>query len=161
MNTNSNSYTIRFGEKKDLPRLLELIQELATYEKAPDAVTNTLELLEEDGFGPKALYRFFVAENEHCEVIGIALFYPKYSTWKGRGLYLDDIVVTERYRRMGVGKLLFDAVVKTAQEEKARLLWWQVLDWNTPAIEFYKKYNAGIEGGWLNCVLQKDQLERM
>ncbi len=161
MNTTPENYSIRKGERKDLSRLLELIQELAIYENAPDAVTNTLELLEEDGFGAKALYRFFVAENSKQEVIGIALFYPKYSTWKGRGLYLDDIVVTERYRRMGVGKLLFDAVVKTAQEEKARLLWWQVLDWNTPAIEFYKKYNANIEGGWLNCVLQKDQLERM
>ena len=155
---------IRKGEKKDLTRVLELIRELADYEKSPDAVTNTLEMLEEDGFGKNALFRFFVAEVENESagggntIAGMALFYPKYSTWKGRGIYLDDIVVSEKYRRLGIGKMLFDEVVNTGKRENAKLIWWQVLDWNTPAINFYKKYNSSFDTEWLDCRLTEEQI---
>lgn len=152
--------TIRKGEKRDLPALLGLIKELAEYEKSGDSVTNSLEMLEKDGFGKNAIFSFFVAEVEE-KVVGIALYYPKYSTWKGRGIYLDDIVVTESFRRMGVGKLLFDKVIEAAKKEGANLLWWQVLDWNEPAIRFYQKYQAKLEAGWWNGVLLKEDLARL
>lgn len=150
---------IRQGEKKDLPALLSLIKELADYEKSPDAVTNTLEMLEKDGFGQKKIFDFLVADVEN-EIAGIALYYPKYSTWKGRGIYLDDIIVTEKYRRQGIGKLLFDEVVRIGKSEDAKLIWWQVLEWNSPAINFYNKYQSELEAGWLNCRLTEDQIKQ-
>ena len=141
-----------------MPQVLALIQELAVYERAPEAVTNTLAAMQRDGFGPAPIFTFFVLENEATEIIGLALFYTAYSTWKGRMLYLEDLVVTEAARRGGFGRLLFDAVVAEARATGAVRLKWQVLDWNEPAIGFYKKMGAAIEHDWLNGNLDETQL---
>lgn len=150
---------IRKGEKKDLPGVLALIHELAEFEKAPDAVTNTVALMEEDGFGEKPVFRFHVAEFEG-KIIGIAVYFVKYSTWKGRGLYLDDIVITEKYRSKGIGKKLFDVYVEEAKKIGAKQLHWQVLDWNVRAIEFYKRLDARIEAEWLDCKMDEEEIEK-
>lgn len=140
---------IRKAEKKDMTSVLGLIQELAEYEKAPDEVINTVENLENDGFGPEKVFDCIVAEDEDT-VIGFALFYTGYSTWKGRTLYLEDFLINEKYRNKGIGKQLFDAVIQEAKRRNVKRMDWQVLDWNTPAIEFYKKYKATLDGEWLN-----------
>ena len=152
------TYLIRKGEKKDVNAAHGLIMELAVYEKAPEQVTNTPEQMLIDGFGERPIFEFYVAEYDG-QVVGLALYYTRYSTWKGRCIYLDDIVITESYRRRGIGKLLFDAVVKESVQQKANLLTWQVLDWNEPAIEFYKKLDAAFDGEWINCKLTKEQLQ--
>ena len=154
----TDAYTLRRGVETDLPRVLGLIQELAAYEKAPEAVTNSLAAMQRDGFGPQPIFGFFVLENEVPEIIGLALYYTAYSTWKGRMLYLEDLVVTEAARRGGLGRLLFDAVVAEARATGAVRLKWQVLDWNEPAIGFYKKLGASIEHEWLNGNLDEAQL---
>ncbi len=148
---------LRRGQEADLPRVLALIQELAVYEREPDAVTNTLEMMRRDGFGPAPIFGFFVLENG-ADIIGLALFYTGYSTWKGRMLYLEDLVVTEAARRGGYGRRLFDAVVAEARRTGAQRMKWQVLDWNAPAIAFYKKLGATIESEWLNGNLSADEL---
>ncbi len=153
-----NTIMLRRGVETDLPQVLALIQELAVYERAPGAVTNTLEATQRDGFGPKPIFSFFILENQAAEIIGIALFYTAYSTWKGRMLYLEDLVVTEAARRGGFGRLLFDAVVAEARATGAVRMKWQVLDWNEPAIAFYKKLGATIEDEWLNGNLDCHQL---
>lgn len=145
--------TIRKGTEKDVPRLLHLIQELATYEKEPDAVVVNESILIHDGFGPNKIFDFFVAENEN-EVVGIALYYEKYSTWKGRCMFLEDIIVTASERGKGYGLLLMDRIVKEAESKKVKRLEWQVLDWNEPAINFYKKYQAIFDGEWINCKIE-------
>ena len=147
---------IREGQKEDLARILELIKELAIYEKALHEVTNTVEMMEEDGFGDHPVFGFFVAESE-ANIIGLALYYYRYSTWTGKRLYLEDIIVTQQERGKGVGKLLFERTIEKAKEEGCRGLTWQVLDWNEPAINFYKKYNAKFDGEWINCHLEEDQ----
>jgi GNAT superfamily N-acetyltransferase len=154
----TDNYTIRRGVEADLPQVLGLIHELALYERAPDAVTNTLAAMQRDGFGPAPIFGFFVLENEAAEIIGLALFYTAYSTWKGRMLYLEDLVVTEAARRGGLGRLLFDAVVAEARAAGAVRLKWQVLNWNEPAINFYQKLGATIEQEWFNGNLDTDQL---
>jgi GNAT superfamily N-acetyltransferase len=152
--------TIRKGKKEDLPRVLELIKELATYERAPDEVSNTVEQMEQDGFGPHPVYGLWVAENE-CGIVGIAIWYWRYSTWKGRRLYLEDIVVTEQERGKGIGKQLFDRVVEEARQLGAKGMVWQVLEWNEPAIHFYKKYyQASLDGEWINCSLSEEDIKR-
>ena len=156
----SDPYKLRRGVEADLPQVLGLIQELAVYEKAPEAVTNTLAAMERDGFGPAPIFSFFVLENDAAEITGLALFYTAYSTWKGRMLYLEDLVVTEAARRGGFGRLLFDAVVAEARATGAVRMKWQVLDWNEPAIGFYKKLGANIESEWLNGNLDEEQLDR-
>ncbi|MVN76322.1 GNAT family N-acetyltransferase [Hymenobacter sp. HMF4947] len=153
----ATSLVLRRGREADLPQVLALIQELAAYERAPEAVTNTLEMMRHDGFGPAPIFGFFVLENE-AALVGLALFYTAYSTWKGRMLYLEDLVVTEAARRGGYGRLLFDAVVAEARRTGAQRLKWQVLDWNEPAIGFYKKLGANIESEWLNGNLGADEL---
>ena len=153
-----NNIVLRRGVETDLPQVLALIQELAEYEKAPEAVTNTLAAMQRDGFGPDPIFNFFVLEDEAQKIIGLALFYTAYSTWKGRMLYLEDLVVTEAARRGGFGRLLFDAVVAEARATGAVRLKWQVLDWNEPAIGFYKKLGATIETEWLNGNLDEAHL---
>lgn len=155
-----NNIVLRRGVEADLPQVLSLIQELAVYERAPDAVTNTLAAMQRDGFGPAPIFSFFVLENAAAEIIGLALFYTAYSTWKGRMLYLEDLVVTEAARRGGFGRLLFDAVVAEARATGAVRLKWQVLDWNEPAIGFYRKLGAIIETEWLNGNLDTTQLAK-
>jgi len=147
MNTN-----IRRAEKKDCARLLQLIQELADYEKAPQEVTVTLEHFEESGFGANPVWWAFVAEIDG-NVEGFALYYVRYSTWKGQCLYLEDFLVTEKLRGQGAGKLLFDRVIQEAKDKGYTRMVWQVLDWNEPAINFYNKYNATLDPGWINAIL--------
>ncbi|MBY0348471.1 MAG: GNAT family N-acetyltransferase [Hydrotalea flava] len=144
---------IRKAEKKDCARLLELIHELAVFEKAPEEVTVTLQHFEESGFGEKPVWWALVAEVEGV-VQAFALYYIRYSTWKGQRMYLEDILVTEQMRGKKIGSLLFDALIQEAKEKKLNGMVWQVLNWNEPAIQFYKKYNAKIEDEWMNCSLQ-------
>ncbi len=141
---------IRRAKKADCARMLELIQELANYEKAPDEVTVTLAHFKESGFGPNPIWWAFVAEVQGV-VIGIALYYIRYSTWKGQRMYLEDLLVTEEMRGKKIGSLLFDALIQEAKEKNYKGMNWQVLDWNEPAINFYKKYNATFDPEWVNC----------
>lgn len=143
---------IRKGEKRDLPEVLELIKELAVYEKAPDEVINTVDLMEEQGFGKTPIFSFIVAEKA-SKVVGTAIYYTKYSTWKGKKLYLEDLIVTEAERGNEVGKALFDRCVELTKEGGFYALVWQVLDWNEPAINFYKKYNTSFDTEWVDCSL--------
>ncbi len=151
---------IRKGSKTDLPQVLGLIKELAIYEKAPNEVEVTVEQMEEWGFGNDKQFEFFVGEKNNT-IVGIALYYYKYSTWKGKCLFLEDIIVTESERRHGYGKLLFNEMVKVAKAQKVKRMEWQVLEWNTPAIDFYKNYNANLDAEWINCKLTYDQLQSM
>jgi GNAT superfamily N-acetyltransferase len=144
--------SIRRAAKADCPRLLELIKELALYEKAPEQVTVTLEHFAESGFGPNPVWWAFVAEAEG-EVKGFALYYIRYSTWKGQRMYLEDILVTESFRGKGLGKLLFERLIEEAKEKKLNGIVWQVLEWNEPAINFYKKFDADFGFEWVNCSL--------
>ena len=155
----SNS-TIRVGTKDDLPRVLELIKELAAFEKAPHEVINTIALMEHDGFGPNPIYGFFVAENKNG-IVGLSLYYWRYSTWKGKRLYLEDIIVTESERGSGIGKLLFDRTMQHALDEHCSGMMWQVLDWNEPAIKFYKKYGSKLDDEWINCNLERNQIAEL
>ncbi len=132
--------------------MMKLIHELAVYEKAPEAVTVEFDHFVQSGFGEHPIWFAFVAEVDG-EVIGFALYYIRYSTWKGQRLYLEDLLVTEEQRGNGIGKLLFDRLIEECREKKYSGMVWQVLDWNEPAINFYKKYKAEIDGGWLNCSL--------
>lgn len=141
---------IRKAVRKDCARMMELIQELATYEKAPDEVTVSLTHFEESGFGANPVWWAFVAEANGV-VIGMALYYVRYSTWKGQRMYLEDILVTEDMRGQKIGSLLFDALIIEAKEKRFNGMNWQVLDWNEPAINFYKKYNANFDPEWVNC----------
>tara|TARA_Y100000768_G_C23826342_1_gene609118 strand:- start:219 stop:686 length:468 start_codon:yes stop_codon:yes gene_type:complete len=149
---------IRKGEPKDVKAVLQLIQELANYEKAPQEVEVTEEELLNDGFGEHPVYELIVAEVNN-EVVGIALFYTKYSTWKGKCIYLEDLVVTTSMRQKGIGSLLFEAVAKVGKTRQVKRMEWQVLEWNEPAIQFYKKYNANIDPEWYNGKLVFDQLQ--
>lgn len=143
---------IRRAVKEDCPRLMELVQELAVFEKAPDQVTVTMEHFVESGFGPNPVWWAFVAE-EDGKVQGFALYYIRYSTWKGQRIYLEDLLVSEAMRGKGMGKLLFERVLQEAKDNNYSGMVWQVLDWNEPAINFYKKYNAVIDDEWLNCTI--------
>ena len=150
----------RVAVKKDCVRLLELINELAVYEKAPEEVTVTLAEFEDAGFGEKPVWKAYVVEVEE-EIQGFALYYARYSTWKGCRLYLEDFIVTEKMRGQGLGKILFDKMVAEAKELGFNGMTWQVLDWNEPAINFYNKYESSMESGWLNASLSKEQLAKL
>jgi GNAT superfamily N-acetyltransferase len=144
--------------REDCPRLLELIKELAAFENAPHEVTVSLDHFAESGFGEKPLWWAFVARiadpgHPGEKIVGFALYYIRYSTWKGQAMYLEDIIVTESMRGNGVGKILFERLIQEAVEKKFSRMVWQVLDWNEPAIRFYKKYHASFDGEWLNCSL--------
>ena len=144
---------IRKAIKQDCKRLMELVHELAVYERAQNEVTETLDHFEESGFGPNPVWRAFVAE-VYGKVQGFALYYIRYSTWKGQRMYLEDILVSEQFRGKQIGKLLFDRLIEEARANKFTGIAWQVLDWNEPAINFYKKYEGvTIDKGWLNCSL--------
>jgi len=145
-------FTIRKAVREDCPRLMELVHELAMYERAPEEVTVELSHFTESGFGPHPVWWAFVAEEEG-RIEGFALYYIRYSTWKGQRMYLEDLIVTEKMRGRGLGKLLFDRLIEEAKEKKFTGMVWQVLDWNEPAINFYKKYNARFDGGWVNCAI--------
>lgn len=148
---------IRQGRAADLPQVYALIQELAEYEKAPEEVTNTLADMQRDGFGEQPVFEFLVAEAEN-KVVGLCLYYMAYSTWKGKMLYLEDLVVTEAYRRYGLGKRLFDGFARRSLELGAKRLKWQVLEWNDPAIAFYKKLNSNLDPEWINCNMSEQEI---
>ena len=143
---------IRKAVKEDCGRILELVKELADYEKAPHEVTVSLDHFEESGFGTRPVWWAFVAEVDG-DIQGFALFYIRFSTWKGQRMYLEDFLVTEEMRGMGMGKLLFEHLMIEAKKRKLNGIQWQVLEWNEPAINFYKKYNATFDGEWLNCAI--------
>jgi GNAT superfamily N-acetyltransferase len=141
---------IRRAVKEDCGRLLELIHELAVFEKAPDEVTVSLQHFEESGFGKQPVWWAFVAEVDGT-VQGFALYYIRYSTWKGQRMYLEDLLVTESMRCKGLGTKLFNKLIEEGKEKKFRGMVWQVLEWNEPAIAFYKKYKADFDAEWVNC----------
>ena len=147
------SINIRRAAKEDCARLLELVTELAVYEKAPQEVTVTLEHFIESGFGEKPVWWGFVAEEDNV-ILGFILYYIRYSTWKGQRMYLEDFLVTEKARGKGIGKLMFDRLVEEAKEKKFSGIVWQVLEWNEPAINFYKKYKANFDAEWVNCSIE-------
>lgn len=149
---------LRPATKNDLPEVLALIRELALYERAPQEVTVSLDDLERDGFGPQPLFEIILAENA-SGIAGMALYFNAYSTWKGRCIYLEDIIVKDDLRGQGIGRLLFNAVVLRCKEVDARRMMWQVLDWNEPAINFYKKYDAVLDPTWLNGKLTHEQIQ--
>jgi GNAT superfamily N-acetyltransferase len=145
----SMNLNIRRAQKEDCPRLLELVKELAEYERAPNEVTVTLAHFEDSGFGEKPVWWAFVAEAEGL-VIGFALYYIRYSTWKGERMYLEDLIVTNEWRGKGIGRLLMDRLIQEAKDRGWNAMIWQVLEWNEPAINFYKKYNADFDPEWVN-----------
>jgi GNAT superfamily N-acetyltransferase len=165
------SITIRKAVKEDCEQMMKLVHELAVYEKEPEAVTVTFDHFVESGFGEKPIWWAFVAEvqpasvsaspspsgegrGEAKTIVGFALWYIRYSTWKGQRLYLEDFLVSEKMRGNGIGKLLFDRLIEECKEKKYSGMAWQVLDWNEPAINFYKKYDGvDITSGWLNCMI--------
>jgi len=150
---------IRPATIDDCPRLMELVHELALFERAPEEVTVTLGEFIDAGFGAKPVWKAYVAEVDGL-IVGFAVYYIRYSTWKGCRLYLEDLIVTEAYRGQKIGKLLLDRLIVEAKELGFSGMVWQVLDWNEPAINFYKKYEANIEAGWLNVSLSREQLEK-
>ena len=141
---------IRRAVKEDCRRILELINELALFEKAPEEVTVTPEHFEESGFGKNPVWWAFVAETEE-KVQAFALYYIRYSTWKGQRMYLEDLLVTKQMRGKGIGQLLFDELIKECKEKHLNGIVWQVLEWNEAAIKFYKKLNANFDAEWINC----------
>jgi GNAT superfamily N-acetyltransferase len=148
---------IRKGKKEDMQGVLALIQELAVFEKEPDAVLITVEDLVRDGFGTNPLFHVFVAEaeNDPNEIVGIALYYYRYSTWKGKTIHLEDLVVKETMRGTGLGYALYSEIIKQGKKDQVRRVEWNVLDWNTPAIDFYEKSSAKILDEWR--VVQMDE----
>ncbi len=145
---------IREAKKEDCPRMMELIKELAEYEKAPEQVTVNFEHFVESGFGTRPVWWAYVAVADG-KVEGFALYYTRYSTWKGQRMYLEDIIVTKKMRGHGLGKLLLDKLIAVAKEKDYSGMMWQVLDWNEPAINFYKKYPAvRFDTEWINCSIE-------
>ncbi len=145
-------FSIRKAERKDCIRIMELVRELALFEKAPEQVTVTQEHFEESGFGDNPVWWGYVAEHEG-NIVAAAIYYIRYSTWKGQRMYLEDIIVNEAYRGKGIGTMLFEKLIEEAKEKKFTGMMWQALDWNTPALDFYKKFGASFDEGWVNCHL--------
>lgn len=142
--------TIRRGTKEDIPSAFGLVKELAIYERALEIMVNTPERMARDM--ENKLFDFIVADLDG-RIVGISLYYFRYSTWKGKRLYMEDIIVTESHRGNGIGKLLFDGTVAIAKEMQCTGMMWQVLDWNTSAVNFYRKYGTSFDDEWINCNL--------
>lgn len=150
--------TIRPAIKTDAPFILEMIKELATFEKALDQVNLSLSTLEEDGFGQHPLYQAFIIENDDQLSIGFCLIYYRYSTWKGKSLYLEDLYIKPAHRGNGAGKMVMDFLIELAKTTGCGRFEWQVLDWNTKAIKLYESLGATLDSSWINCRLE-DQLK--
>lgn len=146
--------TIRRAVKEDGQAIMQLIKELALYEKAPEQVTINYPHFIESGFGSHPVWWAFVAETADKQIIGFALYYIRFSTWKGQRLYLEDLVVKDAYRGKGIGAKLLDRLIEEAKEKKFTGMMWQVLNWNEPAINFYKKYMVKLDEDWINCSLE-------
>ena len=144
---------IRKAEKEDCRQIMDLVNELAEFERAADEVTVDYDHFVESGFGTNPVWWSFVAEVDN-KVVGIALYYIRYSTWKGQRMYLEDIVVNLDYRGHGIGKMLMDKIILEAKVKNFSGIMWQVLDWNEPAINFYKKYDANFDNEWVNCSIE-------
>lgn len=153
------SIIIRKGTIDDVPVVHDLIVELAIFENEPNAVDNTIEQLKADGFGEKPFYHLLIAENEEKETLGMALYCYGYSTWKGKLLYLDDLVIKEKHRRKGIGTKLISKLFEIARKEKMKFVKWEVLDWNEPAIKLYKKLNARLDDSWIACKFDETQIK--
>lgn len=151
------SFTIRKGEKKDMPSVLKLIKELAAFEREPDAVEVLVEDLEKDGFCEKPLFKTFVAEI-NAKIVGMALFYPRYSTWKGVTIHLEDLIVSKEMRGLNIGTALYKKVLAYAFEKKVRRVEWVVLDWNKPAIDFYEKSGATVLRDWDTAQITREKI---
>jgi GNAT superfamily N-acetyltransferase len=143
---------IRPAKKEDCQRMMELIHELAVYEKAPEQVVVPFDHFVESGFGKQPVWWALVAEVKGV-VVGMALYYVRYSTWKGQRMYLEDLIVSEDMRGNQIGSLLFDALIKEAKAKNFVGMNWQALDWNEPALNFYRKYNASFDPEWVNCAI--------
>lgn len=152
--------TIREASPSDMSAVHALIKELAIYEKAEHEVITTPESLLKDGFGEHPLFGCFIAEKDDT-IIGISLFYWRFSTWKGKRLYLEDIIVNEKHRGSGAGKLLLERTLRHALDENCSGAMWQVLDWNEPAIQFYKKYAPQFSAEWINVSLEREQINNL
>lgn len=150
---------VRPGKPEDIPHVFELIKELAVYEKALDQVETSVEKLTEDAFGSRPLYGLIVAEADK-QIVGISIYYYRYSTWKGKRLYLEDILVTEQFRGKGIGTKLFEATARHACKKGCSGMNWLVLDWNEPGINFYKKFNAYFEPEWRLAGIHAEELEK-
>lgn len=146
------SVLVRKALASDVPEIMKLVRELALYEKAPEKVLNTEGRMLKEGFGEKPAFECLLAEKDG-QVVGMSLYYYRYSTWNGRRLYMEDLVVYPENRGEGIGKLLFEETIRVARDENCSGMMWQVLDWNEPAIRFYEKYNTEFDPGWLNCHL--------
>jgi len=149
------NYKIRIATEKDFPEILQLIRELAAFEKAPEKVTNSVEMMKKE----KDLFHCFVAETETGEIIGMALYFFAYYTWVGKSLYLDDIYVKESFRKHRIGTALLSKVFEVANEENCKRVRWQVLNWNKPAIQMYNKCGAEIDDEWLNCSFDSEGIK--
>tara|TARA_B100000949_G_scaffold230175_1_gene240164 strand:- start:603 stop:1079 length:477 start_codon:yes stop_codon:yes gene_type:complete len=152
-------FQVRKATKNDMPSVLKLINELAVYEREPDAVEVTVADLERDGFGDQPLFNCFVAEAED-EIVGMALFYNRYSTWKGKTIHLEDLIVSEDYRGKGIGMQLYKKVMQFALEENIKRVEWVVLDWNTPAVNFYKNTGASVFSEWDTVQFDQDSIKK-
>ena len=146
---------IRTGKKEDMPSVLKLIQELATFEREPDAVVVTVADLERDGFNENPLFQTFIAEVDD-EIVGMALYYYRYSTWKGKTIHLEDLIVKEKMRGTGLGFALYSEIIQQGKKDNVRRIEWNVLDWNTPAIDFYEKSGAKVLKDWY--MVQMDEI---
>ncbi|MGB3922719.1 MAG: GNAT family N-acetyltransferase [Bacteroidales bacterium] len=142
---------IRRANEEDFPAILALINELAEYERAPEAVTNTVEQMGRE----RDYFRCFVAESADHGIVGMALYFFAYFTWVGKSLYLEDIIISKQFRKRGIGEALMKRVMREAGEENCKRVRWQVLDWNEPAISFYRKSGAEINNEWLNCTFDE------
>lgn len=152
-------FIIRRGKKEDVAAVHSLITELAIFEKEPDAVEITADDLLRDGFSANPRFKLFVAEQEN-KIIGIALFYERYSTWKGKTIHLEDLIVTKSKQKIGAGKALYTAVLKYAHDNNFNRVAWEVLDWNTNAIEFYKNTGATYLSDWSVVQMNKENLAK-
>lgn len=151
------SFTIREGKVEDMPSVLKLIKELAHFEKESNAVLITVEDLEKDGFGEHPLFKLFVAEVDN-EIVGMALFYPRYSTWKGPTIHLEDLIVTEEKRGLKIGSSLYKKVIEYGYNIGVKRIEWAVLDWNEPAIAFYESTGATVLRDWDTAQIHWDEM---
>ena len=150
---------IRFAKAEDTKSILELINELAVYENEPNAVEIDEEYLKKHGFGENPAFNCLVAESDNKKINGMALFYNRFSTWKGLTIHLEDLIVKQNHRKQGIGKALFEALLKHAKKEKVNRVEWVVLDWNTNAIKFYESYGAKVFKEWRTVQMDRETIE--